>query len=261
MFNNTQSNQKDRKTVNTNSFQFFNKDGFDPSTVIFGFWKENFFSIKIHPAKDKEKQTETDVFDYDKVINTALVVTNANVLLNGAKKKVLPALEEGIAGKVAGVVVSGNNIVTVGTKDVDGKVVAYLAIHKGLNESRIPEMSCYYEFKSGEMISDYDETTGNFDKEEFPTEFHMFITVLEEGLRAMTNATAHSMRVVDNYARRKNTEKIDAIMSGMGIQQPSGGGGKRFSKPFANSGNNGSSSGDDNLPGIPTDNISSLEGF
>ena len=117
MFNNNNNNKSEnKKNVNTRSFQFYNKEGFDPSTVVLGFWND-FLSIKLHPAKDPSKQTETDIFDYEKAINTALNPEKALALLTNIQKVIYPALAAGEC-RVVGVPVGGNNIITVSTGDV-----------------------------------------------------------------------------------------------------------------------------------------------
>ena len=81
-FTNQQANSNDRVSVNTRGLQFYNTEGFEPSTLVLNYWNDNMFSIKIHPAKEQSKQTEREKFDYEKSTSSALSITKAEELLS-----------------------------------------------------------------------------------------------------------------------------------------------------------------------------------
>ena len=76
-----QNNEKDNTpNVNTRSYQFMNRDGFDPSALSVGAWNE-MLSLRINPALDKSRQSEGRVFDYDKSVSTSLTAEKVTLLL------------------------------------------------------------------------------------------------------------------------------------------------------------------------------------
>ena len=80
-FGTQQNNDKDNTpNINTRSYVFMNKDGFDPSALTVGAWNE-MLSLRINPALDKSRQTENKVFDYDKSVSTSLTAEKVTLLL------------------------------------------------------------------------------------------------------------------------------------------------------------------------------------
>jgi hypothetical protein len=218
MFN-QQANSKDagKVNVNTRGLQLYNLGGFDPTTLVLDFWNDSMFSIKLHPAKEKAKQTDREKFDYDQVVSTALSVNKAIELFSNVK-----AIKDAyIAGEETSryVSISEVNLLGIGTKKIDDRMVFFFAIHKQLNDNRIPQASMYYEFLIGDVIKDYDPKTGEFDKADSSFgEFELFVRYLENGVNAMTKSVAHSIRVVNNFYHKRIEDKIDSIMAATGAQ-------------------------------------------
>ena len=261
MFGNNANNKNDsKKSTNTRSLQFYNKDGFDPSTLVLGYW-DSFLSIKMHPAKDPAKQTENDIYDYDKAINTALTSEKAQALLNNIEKVILPALEAGEC-RVVGVPVGGNNIITVSTLKINDKVVPAIGIIKGLNDRRVPEASCSYEFKSTQLIDHYDAKSGDYESHNEFVELTLFINYLRNGIASMTNAFTHSNRYVEQWSRSREIENWKALMAHLNIQQEGyGGGGYRRGggNPFGGGSNKPQASEDTMNFDAPIDTVGSLD--
>ena len=82
LFNQQPNGMDNRRSINTKGFQFYNADGFGNSTLKLDLWNDAFISIKIHPAKAKNEQTEREKFDYERVMSTALSVNKACELLD-----------------------------------------------------------------------------------------------------------------------------------------------------------------------------------
>ena len=229
MFNGQTNSREQRQTVNTRGLQLYNSEGFDPSTLVLDFWDNAMFSIKLHPAKEKAKQTDREKFDYDQVVNTALSITKAAELL--AHVPELVAAHEAGEEISRYVDISGVNLLGIGTKVIDGNCVYFFAIHKQLNDNRIPQASMYYEFLPSECIANYDPKTGEFEKmnKGGKGEFELFIRYLDNGINALTKAYAHSIRVVDQFFRKRLEDKVDSTMVATGAQNnyANNGGGRR----------------------------------
>lgn len=209
-FNKNKGNNKQQTNVNTRGIQLMNKDGFDPSTLVLGFWNE-MLSIKLHPAFEPSKQTASSVYDYETVFQTVLTVEKAQLLYKKIKEKILPALEEGTESSV-GVLIGDDTIVLVGTGVKQfGEAKPFLGLFKGLNERKKAESMICFEFRPTETIEDYDPLTGehSIDKNSYP-HLELFIKFLEAGIVALLHAEAHSNRHVNNYFRERLMEAVGA---------------------------------------------------
>lgn len=215
VFNNQQPNQGDfqnRNNVNTRGIQLYNINGFYPSTVKFDFWNDSFASIAIFPAKAKELQTEKDRYDYENRIAAAVSHPKVMELLDNIPR-IIKAYEDGQDAN-SYVDIAGNNLFGYGTmKNKDGKQIFYLAVHKDLDDNRIPRQSAYYEFNFTQSISEYDPKTGNYAMVASKLgEFAIFRKYLEEAYAATTHAVAHSVKVAHDYWMRRLDAKVDAVV-------------------------------------------------
>lgn len=219
-----QQNNREQNNVNTRGIQFMNKDGFDPSTMIFGYWNE-LVSIKIHPALEKSKQTESKVFDYEKVVSTALTLEKVTLLLKGIEKKILPAIEKG-ENETIGVPVGSDSLFVVSTgKKTTGSIRPYIAIYKSLDEkTKKPEMSIAYEFNKSYTVDDYDPDTGEYSTtKDINAEFDLFIELLKASRTALSNAFAHASRNVDRFYKDKVYNTLEEIASKLGVSSSGSG--------------------------------------
>lgn len=218
-------NNKDRANVNTTGIQFSNKEGFDPSALVVGYWND-MLSLKIHPALPKEKQTEKSVFDYEHVVMTSLTVEKLQALHTAVMDRILPAIEAGEEKNVS-VIINMDSLVTIGTGvALNKKVSPYVAIHKGLDpETRKPESSIYYEFKSAPIIEDYDVESGKYETtfDKF-TEFKAFLSCIAFAIPVLMNVTSHVSRTVDRAYKEKLTNEIASIAAKLGVSTSSKGG-------------------------------------
>lgn len=223
-FTSSQNNAKDKKDVNTRSmYQFMNVNGFDPSTLVVGYWN-NMLSLKMHPALPKDQRSEKRVYDYDKKVITSLPADIVRVLIHCIEHNIIPAMESGEA-KSVGIQCGADSLITVGTGvKQTGAVRPYIAIHKGIDsETRIANMSIAYEFERGAIIDEYDATTGKYSgTTDVHNEFYLFIDMLKASIYAMSGATAHSIRVADSWIRDKYLANQSAIASKLGVSLSSG---------------------------------------
>ena len=269
---NGSNNGRERENTNTRGIQFMNKDGFYPSTLLLGFWNE-LVSIKFHPALEASQQTESKVFNYDKVISTALTLEKVVILLENIEKKVVPALEKG-EESFAGVAIGGDSLIAVGSKvKEDGSVCAYLGLFKEIDPSTLkPSTHIYYEFRKGDVIDSYSPEDGTFEtSNRYHSEFILFTKILGASCEALSNAYAHATRTVDRYFRDKLMTQVDSIAEKLGLptSKSTGGGWSRSNKPDVfgggNTGRSGGSRGDisgfDNAPMDNIKNMSELNDF
>ena len=244
-FGTRQNNERDeRMNINTRSYQFMNKDGFDPSALSVGAWNE-MLSLRINPALEPSKQTDNRVFDYDKSVSTSLTLEKVGVLLSEIRKVIIPAIEAG-EDKTIGITLNGGeSMVVVGTgKRLTGSIKPFLGIYKGINpNTRKPEMAIFYEFKTTQVVEDYDETTGNYSISEVSVELDTFSDILRAFIMNCSNFGTHSYRVV----RRFEDEKINAIAAKLGVA----GSNNRQYKSYNNSQN--VFGGGNNQPSAPTE--------
>lgn len=210
LFNQQPNGFDGRRSVNTKGYQFYNAEGFGNSTLKVDLWNEAFISVHIHPARPKHEQTDKEKFDYDRQVSSAIPAIKVNELLD-AVPRIIKAFEEGKDAN-AYVDVAGNNLVGIGTMKYNGNQIYYFAMHRNLDEDKLPEVSAYFEFPKSYRIEDYDPKTGKHGMNGISGgEFHLFVKCLEEQVRAVNKATAHSVRVAFDMVLTRLESKLDAI--------------------------------------------------
>lgn len=217
-FNTAQNNGRDNQNnTNTRGPQFSNKNGFDPSTLQLSYWNE-MISIRISPALEPSKQTETKVFDYEKTVSTAINIEKATMLISAIKEHIIPAIEAGENKDIA-FSINGDSLMAIGTgKRLTGEIRPFVAIHKSLNpDTKKPEMSIFYEFKQNQYIDNYDEKTGSYNVlNHIHAEFITFYKCITASVLAMSNAFVHSSRMVNKYFNDKLSNNVLAIANKVG---------------------------------------------
>lgn len=263
-YGNTQNNNQN--DTNTRGYQFKNKDGFEPSTLMFGFWN-HMISLKMYPALPKDKQTESKTYNYEKVIATAITPEKAITLYKKMESKIFPA----IANKTnasTGVIIGKDSLLVVGTGvGITGEVRPYIAIHKSLNEkTKKPEVSMHYEFIRSTSVDDYDESNGAFTVEQdIHAELILFYELLKDSKSALSNSIAHSLRAVNKFYNDRVLNDLAVISSALGITTKRGSYSRNsnssdvFSTDTNNSNNNHSN--DSSTPVEELNNIDEIEQF
>ncbi len=159
-----QNNQQKETHINTRGFQFFNVNGFEPSTLILSMWNQ-LVSLRIHPAKEKSQQTKSSVYDYDRSINIVLDSKTADLLAKIIMEKILPAVKEN-EECTQGIPVGNNSavIISSGVKRGSGRPIPYLTIARNIKQGTlIPEEMLSYTFNTSLILDNYDGTPGNAD--------------------------------------------------------------------------------------------------
>ena len=163
-YQNQNNKSQANESVNSKGFQFFNKNGIEGSTLILGLWNQQ-ISLRIHPAKDPDKQTDTSVFDYDRSINLVIPPFMAAAIAKKCNEKFIPALDKGEEYTIGFAI--GNSsvlVVSTGVKKT-GKVMPYIAILRNIQpKTLIPNDMMSYTFNANLLLPTYDgaETATTF---------------------------------------------------------------------------------------------------
>lgn len=213
------TNTREQAQVNTRGLSFFNNESaLESSTMQLGYWNE-MVSLRINPALPEDKQTETNKFDYDVNISTALTLDKAITLKKAVDEDILPAFNE--KREVSkGVPVGGNSVISVGVKVVDDKPEAFLAIYKSLDgDTKKPGDMLVYNFRTVYTVDDYNPETGEYTLTQgVPGELNVFTRALGAAVEALTNAVAHSMRNVNRYANEQQKTMLTEIATKVGVE-------------------------------------------
>lgn len=222
------NNNSQKNDVNTRGPQFSNVESEFPSALVIGFWN-GLVSLKFHPPLDPAKRTENNFFDYDKNIQTALTLDKVAVLAEDIENVIIPALENKET-KSVGFLIGIDSLISLGTKETDKGMIAYLGLFKGINpETRKPDTFMMYEFRRTGQVNNYDPLTGDFEREQGPIgELLLFKEILKAARGALSNVYTHANRVVDRFYRDTIKSQLDAVAEKMGLPTQgnrSGGGG------------------------------------
>lgn len=213
------NDNNNRKSIISTGYQFYNEN----ATMVVSFWNDIFISIKMYPALPESERTETRQYDYDKGVTTAINSYKSSQLF-AQFGDITRAFDNGEEASYY-VDVSGNNLIGIGTKKIDIKgektQVCYLAIHKNLNENKIPEKSFYFYFGDKYIIKDYNPNTGDYRQTITKSgDFITFMDILRSQSIAANKAIAHSVKVVLNSTFNKFDMKIDAIANNLKVKYP-----------------------------------------
>lgn len=215
--NNNQNNKQDI-SVNNRGFQFFNKNGFEPTTLAVRYWNQHIV-LELHPAKEASKQTEYSVFDYDKAVKMIIPPMIAKMIAQECKRKFFPALETG-EEYTAGFIVGNDSALTVSTGvKRHGKLAPYISIHRAIQQKTLlPEESLSYYFRPNVFIPNYDGTEAS---ETTPymhfTEAFYLIDIFERMADASSGVDSHISHYVNRYRENSTFELYRDIASKMGI--------------------------------------------
>ena len=196
-----QNNQQKETHANTRGIQFFNVNGFEPSTLIVSMWNQ-MIALRIHPAKEKSQQTKTSVYDYDRSINLVLDTKSALLAADIILDEIIPAVKEG-KECTKGIPIGGSSalIVSSGVKRSSGRIVPYMVIARNIKPGTLlPEETLSYTFNPMIALNDYDGTPGNKDfnpqtsSVSYPGELKAFGNILKHLAVAILGGEYHAGR-------------------------------------------------------------------
>lgn len=222
-YNNNQNNDRETNKVSVYSnYSFANPDStVDASRLGFRFWS-GMLCITIAPKKN----TGNDKVEYDRDngITIYLPYRTADIL----KRELQNFLKDPVKYNCCGVP-SGQAVITISNGIEYGKNSPVLTIRK-VSESGEVVSAFAYEFKT-----DINYSIRNYDGRNFDTvhddyrnlEIEHMIILLDEFVKAMTNAIAYSVVDRTQFTDNKIENKLNAIMDKLGIEQSSGYGNRR----------------------------------
>lgn len=201
-FNNNNSNKKP-KSVNTRNRRLSNISSPMASLMELGYW-DSMVTVRIHPALPKEMQSDTKKYDDENFLQSSISPVNILILIEGIEEKVIPAIKQGENAQV-NVIIGGDTVFQVATKNIEGKQITLATIAKGLDATtRKPTSVISYHFAEKPYLESYDYTSGEFEAgDDKLAELNLFLHHLKAHTTANTNAFVHAHRVVDRIFREK----------------------------------------------------------
>lgn len=204
----------------------------------------------------KDKQTEKRRYDYDNSWITCVARAKCLDLAKQIKERLFKSLEENKECFVS-VPVAEVNQVGIGLKfNKDGVPFFYAKLIRNISpETLTTSDEIIYEFRKGEVIVDYDNSTGKFGEREITNnEFLLFLNDMDAFVMATSKAFNHANRVVDKAYKDMISGDIRAIGKKVGAE---------VSQPYSSS-RAGASYGqaslfDNNAETAPTNTINSLD--
>lgn len=241
--NNQGSNKNDSNITVYSNYRMNNAESLiDQTCLTFRYWKQS-LCIGIFPRK--QTGNENDIaFDMDNGITIYLSHTKARIL----KAEIENFLRDPVAYNGSGVP-SGQAAITISNGLEYGKNTPVLTIRKVDGETGNILSSFAYEFKTNFHYSIRHYDGKNFDTEYDDyrnIEIQQMITVLDEYIKASTNAIAFTVRDQSKFAESRTFNTLNAIAEKLGVElRGNSNGAKRFnnSSYFNNSGSNNNNSG------------------
>ena len=257
-YNNNQGSKNDSSITVYSNYRMNNAESLiDQTCLTFRFWRQN-LCIGIFPRK----QTGSDevAFDMDNGITIYLSHTKARILKNELEN----FLRDPIAYNGSGVP-SGQAAITISNGLEYGKNTPVLTIRKVDGETGNILSAFAYEFKSNfhYSIRHYDGKNFDTEYEDYKNiEIQQMITVLEEYIKASTNAIAFTVRDQSKFTDNRTFNTLNAIAEKLGVELRSGSNGaKRFnnSSYFNSNSNNNSGYSSPSAVAYGTATIDDLE--
>ena len=228
---NTYNNNQQQNTSKTPDMSVYSgyrmnnaESEIDATCLTFRYWK-NSLCISINPKKNTNNGEVA--FDMDNGITIYLSHTKARIL----KNEINLFLQDPVSYNGVGVP-SGQSVVTISNGSEYGKNNPVLTIRK-LGEGGIVVSSFAYEFKRNYHYSirnyigssDFDSVYDDYQN----IEIEQMVTVLDEYIKAATNAIAFTVMDQRKYSASRVENTINSIASALNVEVKSNSSsGKRF---------------------------------
>lgn len=217
MAQNNQDNQQ--RDVQTRGFSSSNSNAKTPRAIEWSY-QADMLRVLFYPELPENEQTEKRRYDYKNPWVTAVTRAKCIDLYRKYKEKVRPAAEKG-EPKFVSVPVGEVNQFGIGVRPNEkGGITGYLKLIKNIDANTLKSNEIIiYEFRSGEVIEDYDETTGKFGGREITeNEMELFIMDLNSFVMASSKAFNHANRVVDKTYKDMIANDIRSIGTKVGAE-------------------------------------------
>jgi hypothetical protein len=231
-YNSNNGKEKFSPTVYSD-YKMSNIEGVDPSNLSFTYWK-GMLKIAIAPMK-KGTTGDNISFDHDNAISVYITHTKARILA----EEIRLFMKDPHLYNNVGINTGSNGLITISNGKELGIDTPCLIIRK-VSEVGNVEASYAYQFKTDYHfgIRNFDENKMGYDKQYYnQIEIDQFITLLEQYYTAMCGALAYS--VVDSMqpGMARVTNKIESVMSKLGIDLNNNGYSGKSNTSFFNKGN------------------------
>ena len=207
--NNTRKND----SVNTSGLQNYNGDGFHQSTIEIGYWNK-MINIKISPALEVSKRTQTERFDYTKTISVACAPAPIRLFAENVLEEVIKAYNAGDTMTAKGITVGLDNALVAGVKLEGDQLVPHITIMKKIDGgTMLPSEMISYQFQPIVFINSYDigEGSATVDLTQALTaEIRDVQQVLITAANELRAAGAHAQAFNDRFLRAKLFGKDEA---------------------------------------------------
>lgn len=251
---NQTNNQEKQQTVNTRGYHTSNSAAIKAAACEWSFQGE-MLKIIITPELPEHEQTERRRYDYDHSWITCISRLKCMDLYNQMKLTVLPSMQakENIFVSVP---VAEVNQFGFGAFFDDKGCHGYLKLIRNINPTDLTSNDeIVYEFRKGEIIVNYDNKSGKFDDRQLnETEMLLFISDLDNFIRASSKAYNHANRVVDKTYKDMVVSNIRAVGTKVGAELPSYNSAQRSGARFGQT-----SLFNNNSAQAPSDTIMSLD--
>ena len=211
-YNNNQGGYKSPEVTVYSNYRMNNAESkIDATCITFRFWKTN-LCIGIFPRKNTGNDEIS--FDMDNGITIYLSHTKARIL----KHEIELFLSDPIKYNSVGIP-SGQAAITISNGAEYGKDNPVITIRK-VSESGEVVSSFAYEFKSNYhySIRNYDGKTFDSVYDDYKNiEIEQLITLLDEYIKASTNAVAFTVMDQRKYSFAHMDNKIEAIAESLGV--------------------------------------------
>lgn len=250
-----QNNSQQKPDVMTRGYHTSNSDAIKATAFEWSYQGEMLKIITSEELPESER-TEKRRYDYDHSWITCITRLKCLDLAEQIKELILPAIKSK-TNKFVSITVGAVNQFGVGVKfDDNGNITCYTKLIRNLDTEKLTsDEEISYEFRKGEVIVDYDNTTGKFsDRIQNETEFFLFLKDMDNFVNASSKAYNHANRVVDKTYKDMVVSDLRAIGAKVGAEVSSPYAAQRAGARYGQT-----SLFDNNAMNAPTETISSLD--
>ena len=216
-FGNYQNDKTKKLNISTDSFAFYSE-----TSKLQLLFLGDALGFKLNPLLPESKRTEKQKYDYDTFIMTTV---HAKALMDlYVPTKVLSKMimeDPSVVNTFTSFgFPSGSNLTEISpaTKVGGPEGQIALTIYNSIDDKGIPSQQLSFFFGVGSYITNYNPNDGSYGKSDMiQDDFLLFTVALEEAIKALTNATSHSIRNVSRYDNRFIKSAISALATKEGI--------------------------------------------
>ena len=218
-----QNNNNQRPEATTRGFHTSNS-GAIKATAIEWSYQGEMMRISISDELPENEQTEKRRYDYDHSWITCITRIKCLDLFTQFKATVIPDIVMNSSEKInkfVSVTVGNVNQFGIGAKtDENGVLRCYVKLIRNIDPEKLTSNDeITYEFRRGEVISGYDNKTGNFEKRVQPqSELELFLRDMDNFVNASSKAYVHANRLVEKTYKDMILSDVRAIGSKVGAE-------------------------------------------